>query len=120
MVAVTAALAVGVLRRVVVAGTSMVPTLAPGDRLLVLRLPARWPLHTGDLVAVPDPRPGPDGPGPLLVKRVVSSGPAGVEVAGDNASASTDSRAFGPVSRRSVVGRALYRYGPPGRSGRLR
>jgi type IV secretory pathway protease TraF len=42
-----------------------------------------------------------------------------VLVEGDNRSSSTDSRHFGPVDRRAVLGRAVYRYGPPGRSGRL-
>jgi hypothetical protein len=40
-------------------------------------------------------------------------------VAGDNPAASTDSRALGPLPRRSVLGVVVYRYGPPGRSSRL-
>ena len=110
-----AALAV---RRVVVAGASMAPALVAGDRLVILRLPVRW-LRPGDLVALFDPR-GPAADAALLVKRVVSAGPAGVAVAGDNPDASTDSRTFGPVPPTKVLGRALYRYGPPGRTGRLR
>jgi hypothetical protein len=39
-------------------------------------------------------------------------------VAGDAREHSTDSRAFGPVPRSSIVGRAVYRYAPVGRSGR--
>jgi len=112
-----AALALAGTRRLEVAGSSMTPTLVAGDRLVVVRLPARWPLRRGDLVALRDPRPG-EGHR-LLVKRVVAAGPAGVEVAGDHPAASTDSTTFGPVPRPSVVGRAVYRYGPPGRTGRL-
>ena len=41
-----------------------------------------------------------------------------LEVAGDAREHSTDSRAFGPVPRGSIVGRAVYRYAPAGRSGR--
>src|SRR5580692_5151642 len=50
-------------RRVVVEGRSMEPTLAPGDRLLVVRAGS---LHAGDVVAVRDPRQ----PGRVLVKRI--------------------------------------------------
>ena len=108
--------AAALLRRVEVVGTSMQPALRPGDRLLVVRAPSWWPLRVGGLVAVPDPRE----PGRLLVKRVEGIGPAGVDVRGDDPSRSTDSRTFGPVPRSSVVGPALYRYAPPGRTGRLR
>ena len=72
----------------------------------------------GDVVAVPRPR---GVRGRLLVKRVAGvDRPRGtVEVRGDAPDASTDSRTFGPVPLASVVGRAVYRYGPPGRSGPL-
>lgn len=102
-------------RRLVVDGISMEPTLSPGDRLLVLRLPARWPLRPGDLVAVADPRAARR----LLVKRVSSLGAGTVEVIGDNATASTDSRDFGPLGRRAVFGKVVYRYAPRARAGRL-
>ena len=105
----------GAVRRVEVAGMSMAPALQPGDRLLVVRL-GRRPTRPGDVVTVPDPRRS----GRLLVKRVVSVGGDGIVVAGDNAGASTDSRAFGPVERAGVWGVARYRYAPPGRAGVVR
>lgn len=40
-------------------------------------------------------------------------------VLGDNRRHSTDSRAFGPVSRREIAGRAWYRYAPAQRRGRI-
>jgi nickel-type superoxide dismutase maturation protease len=98
--------------RVVVAGTSMAPTLLPGDRLLVLRTRRVRP---GDLVVVPDPR----APERVVVKRAVAVDGGRVELGGDNPEASTDSRVFGPVPRATVQGRAVYRYAPPDRSGRL-
>ena len=112
-IAVVLAVAVAAtLRRVEVVGASMAPTLLPGDRLLVVR----WLPHPpGSIVAVPDPR----RPERLLVKRVRAVGPAGVEVRGDAEAASTDSRHFGPVPARSVIGRAVWRYAPADRSGRL-
>jgi nickel-type superoxide dismutase maturation protease len=99
--------------RVTVVGGSMLPTLQPGDRLLVLRRGRH--LRTGDLVTVTDPR-DPSGRR-VLVKRVVRASPAEVEVAGDNPDASTDSRTFGPVARSAVRGWVFYRYAPAARAG---
>lgn len=91
--------------RVEVSGRSMVPTLEPGDRVLVLR---RRRLGPGDLVAVADPR----RPERVLVKRVAGVEGDMVTVLGDNPAESTDSRTFGAVHRRSVLGVAVYRYAP--------
>lgn len=116
VVAASSAALWGLLRRVEVFGDSMLPALAPGDRLLVLRHP-RWHWRVGQLAALRDPR-RPGHPG-LLVKRVSALVPGGVEVLGDNPSASTDSRTFGPVAAAGLVGPVLYRYWPPERAGRL-
>ena len=99
------------LGRVEVVGDSMLPALAPGDRLLVLAGRA----EVGDIVAVTDPRT----PARTLVKRVAARGPEGVIVLGDNAAASTDSRALGPVAEAAIRGRAVYRYYPESRRGRV-
>jgi len=102
-------------RRIAVQGTSMLPALEPGDRLLLV--PAWW-LQRGEVVAVRDPRKDDR----LLVKRVsaIDRRASSVVVVGDNPGASTDSRAFGPIPRQSVAGRAIYRYAPMARAGRLR
>jgi len=100
------------LRRVQVAGDSMLPALHPGDRLLVRRAGR---IRPGHVVAVTDPRLA----SRTMVKRVADIGPAGVTVLGDNAAASTDSRTLGPVARSAVRGRAFYRYFPTVRRGRL-
>ncbi|HUO49335.1 MAG TPA: nickel-type superoxide dismutase maturation protease, partial [Acidimicrobiales bacterium] len=89
-------------RRVVVEGASMEPTLAEGDRLLVVR--ARRP-SPGDLVVLRDPREGRR----TLVKRVTSVVGDEVMVHGDNPPASTDSRGGGPVPRRALLGRVVRR-----------
>ena len=103
------------LRRVAVHGDSMRPALEPGDRLLVLRSP-RWRPRPGDVVAVVDPRDRER----VMVKRVAAVDETGVTVLGDHTDASTDSRAFGAVDAELVLGRAIYRYWPEQRRGRLK
>jgi nickel-type superoxide dismutase maturation protease len=100
-------------RRVVVEGASMEPTLAPGDRVLVVR--ARR-LHVHDVVAVRDPR----DPGRVLVKRIVADLEDEIVVRGDNPAASTDSRSFGPVPTTAVIGRVVRCYAPSWRAGPVR
>jgi len=104
------------LRRVAVHGDSMRPALEPGDRLLVVGFLSVRP---GDVVAVVDPRD--EGGGRVLVKRVsaVDDSSGDVTVLGDAPDASTDSRTFGAVPRSLVLGRAVYRYWPESRRGRL-
>jgi nickel-type superoxide dismutase maturation protease len=107
------------IRRVEVVGSSMVPTLLPGDRLVVLRIPWRSPLRPrpGQVVALRDPRRSDR----ILIKRVraVDHRRGTLEVEGDSREFSTDSRSFGPVDRTALVGRAVYRYAPVGRNGPL-
>jgi signal peptidase I len=103
------------LRRVEVVGASMAPALLAGDRLAVVRLPwvPLFGLRPGQVVAVRDPR----RPDRILIKRVSSVDGRGLVVEGDAAHASTDSRSFGPVPRSAILGLAVYRYAPVGRSG---
>jgi type IV secretory pathway protease TraF len=106
----------------------MVPALLPGDRVLVWRGlgPFRPPIRVGDLVAVVDPRDSEtrgSGGVPrerLMVKRVAGREGDEVVLRGDNESASTDSRHFGPVPAAAIRGRVIYRYLPEERRGRLR
>jgi type IV secretory pathway protease TraF len=63
----------------------------------------------------------PDLPARLLVKRVApptegaAGTPGAVFLLGDDATASRDSRSFGPVRLTLVVGRAYRCYAPPDR-----
>jgi signal peptidase I len=96
----------------------MAPTLLPGDYLLVDRAAyatrSPWP---GEVVFARDPRE----PVRTLVKRVTAiEGDGALLVAGDNASATTDSRTFGAISPAGLLGRAVFRYWPPSRVGRIR
>ena len=86
----------------------MTPALSPRERVFVNRA-AYWfsTPRTGDLVVVRDP----GRTSRLLIKRI--DHPAGDNawfVLGDNPQASTDSRAFGPVSRELVLGKVWFRY----------
>jgi nickel-type superoxide dismutase maturation protease len=100
------------LRRFRVQDTSMQPTLHPGDRILI----ATWLTpHVGDLAVVRDP----EWPSTYVVKRVAAQTKSGVDVRGDNANVSRDSRHFGAVPRRLIVGRVVYRYLPAHGRGRL-
>ena len=98
--------------RLEVVGQSMLPAFAPGDRLLAVE---GLRVRPGDVVAVEDPRSA----ARILVKRVRRVSAGTVEIRGDNDSASTDSRVFGPVSRSAIRGRVVYRYFPPDRAGRV-
>jgi len=94
------------LGRVVVTGESMLPTLRPGDCLLVS---ARARVAVGDVVVAH--RPG--DARLLLVKRVVRHEDAGWWLLSDNAEAGLDdSRAFGVLPDACVVGKVLLRYYP--------
>lgn len=104
--------------RVAVEGASMVPTLAPGDRALAV---GGSRLARGDVVVVEHP----GRPGFEMVKRLTAVpgdrvsdrllGPDEYWVEGDQATASTDSRHFGPVRRDELTARVLLIYRPPTR-----
>ena len=94
-----------------VRGRSMAPTLLPGDRLLVARLPVR----VGNVVLAADPR----SPGRELIKRVAAIDEMGVTLRGDQPAVSTDARTFGAVPADRVTWRAVARYWPVDRIGRV-
>jgi nickel-type superoxide dismutase maturation protease len=98
--------------RIEVTGDSMRPTLLPGDRVVVRRTGRPLPGH---VVALRDPRDD----NRILVKRLATITDDGMITIGDNPPASTDSRQFGPVPLSRVIGVAVYRYAPPGQSGRV-
>lgn len=91
--------------RVRIVGPSMEPTLRNGDWWLVRRTSSVAP---GDVVLLVHP----SRPDLHVVKRVVRRGDDGWWVEGDNPTASDDSRQFGVVPDRNVLGRLWLRYGP--------
>jgi nickel-type superoxide dismutase maturation protease len=101
------------LDAVEVRGRSMVPTLEPGDWLLVETWTYRRRApRVGEVVVTPDPR----SPARELVKRVAAVEEGQVRLRGD-AARSTDSRRFGAVPLEEVRSRAAFRYWPPTRAG---
>ncbi len=126
----------------------MEPALAPGDWLLLNPTTRRWP-RIGSIVVVREPATGilaikrvaargerSRGPGPRRQgARSPTATPAMVTlpdgtrrplagregwVLGDSPHGSVDSRSYGPLDADELVARAWFRYGPPGRIGRLR
>ena len=86
----------------VVSGLSMIPTLAPGERLLV-RLDG--PIVIGDIVVF-------KRDSQFDVKRVLRIESDGVFVQGDNDLVSTDSRSYGLIPFEDVLGTVIYRLWP--------
>ena len=82
------------LRRLTVEGMSMAPTYLPGERLTALR---RWRrVRIGDVVVVRDRRIAQG----WMLKRCVARVGTKLDLRGDNADGSTDSRNFGLVPAR--------------------
>ena len=117
-----ATLAFLLARRVAVRGSSMIPTLLPGERLLFDRLAyVRDRPEVGDVVLVAHPlrrnlrlvKRLASLPGDVIDELVLARGE--YWVLGDKPDESTDSREFGPVRRRDLLGRAWIRYWPTDR-----
>lgn len=88
------------IRRVV--GESMLPGLAPGDLLLVSK---KYKPAVGDIVVAKKN-------GREIVKRVTKvSKKQRYTLQGDNKKASTDSRSFGSVPAKDIVGVAVWAIG---------
>jgi hypothetical protein len=74
----------------------MEPTLVPGERITAVW---RWRrVRIGDVVVVRDPR----SQDRMILKRCVARSGRMLDLRGDNADASTDSRDFGLVASRDV------------------
>ncbi|MCX6417758.1 MAG: S26 family signal peptidase [Actinobacteria bacterium] len=90
----------------VVSGLSMIPTLAPGERLLVRH---DGPMVLGDLVIFKRDNQ-------YDIKRLIRIETDGIFAQGDNDLVSTDSRTYGLIPHDNVIGVATYRLWPkPGR-----
>ena len=90
-----------------VSGNSMLPTFAPGDRVLVKhRGSDMQPIYTGDVVLI-------EREGELMLKRIVRyeigghTGQGMVTVEGDNKEESIDSRHWGAIPSRFVKAKVI-------------
>lgn len=93
-------------RMAVVAGLSMIPTLAPGERLLVRR---DGPIVLGDIVVFRYETQ-------FDIKRVLRLEAEGIVVKGDNDLVSDFSPTYGVIPYDDIVGTVTYRLWPkPGR-----
>lgn len=81
-------------------GPSMLPTFQHGDRVLVWRYGA---IRPGDIVVFCKN-------GMKMVKRAVTKAGDRWVMRGDNENVSTDSRDFGAVEEKSIVGRVVMSY----------
>ncbi len=92
--------AIGRQKRFVISGPSMLPTLKPGDQVLVdVKSHLRRPIRASEIVLFKQPS------GDLImVKRVHSVVEDAVHVRGDNVDESSDSRHFGQVPIGNVIG----------------
>ena len=87
----------------------MLPTLHPGERILVQRWdPDRRRQLTGQIVVCWHPY----NTGVRLIKRLVEQSDAGLVLLGDNPLASTDSRQLGAIPESLLIGVVVGRVQP--------
>ncbi|MEQ1763739.1 MAG: nickel-type superoxide dismutase maturation protease [Pyrinomonadaceae bacterium] len=85
-----------------VEGDSMWPTLRSGDRVLV---DPKAAIHAGDIVVAEHPFKSLQ-----MIKRLLSIEPDGrIFLAGDNPEASSDSKVFGAIQRKHLLGKVVSR-----------
>lgn len=87
-----------------ISGDSMMPTLRSGDNVLVNRLYYLLAKpKIGDIVALKDPRDK-----KILIKRISEIKNGQYFVLGDNKTASVDSRTFGWIKKKDIIGKLVY------------
>ena len=92
-----------------VAGNSMLPAYADGDRILIkYRSSDLQPVHVGEVVMI-------EREGELMIKRITRyeigshTGVGMITVEGDNKDESIDSRSWGAIPSRFVKAKVLFR-----------
>ena len=90
--------------RVAIEGTSMLPTLAPGEWWIAQRTDQVTP---GDLVVARHPQQH-----LIIVKRAIRKVSDCWWIEGDNPESSDDSRQFGEIAATFIIGRLWLRYHP--------
>ena len=91
------------LKKYTIKGESMSPTINPGNIVFASSLPYFFSKpKVNDLVTAYDPRDG-----RILVKRITKIDNNEYFVAGDNKTKSADSRIFGKLKRRDIIGKVI-------------
>lgn len=86
-----------------ISGTSMEPTIAAGENVVVNRIAYIFKKpQKDDIIALHDPRDG-----KILIKRITKKERTKYFVEGDNKKKSTDSRVFGWIEKRDIIGRVI-------------
>lgn len=92
--------------RFIVSGNSMMPTFVSGDKLFVSKLFYKIVSpKVNDVAVLIDPRND-----RLILKKIDGVFGDKYFVVGENLTESTDSRIFGAVNKRQIVGKVLFRY----------
>lgn len=87
-------------------GMSMMPTLHNESTVFVSRVAYWFSLpKTGDIVAVKDPRDG-----KILIKRIKKIEQKKYFLQGDNKDHSTDSRKFGMLEKKDIIGKVVFSF----------
>jgi nickel-type superoxide dismutase maturation protease len=87
-----------------IAGHSMEPQIKTGDTVLVSRVPYWFKIpKINDIVAFKDNN------GKILIKRIVRIQNRKYFVQGDNRNDSLDSRRFGYISKKQIIGEFIYK-----------
>src|SRR4029077_12184518 len=87
-----------------ISGTSMEPTIKAGETVLVNRLKYWFTKpKKDDIIGFHEPRDG-----KILIKRITKKSGTKYFVEGDNKSASTDSRVFGWIEKKAIIGKVVY------------
>lgn len=86
-----------------ISGDSMLPTLQAGQSVIINRVSYWFQCpQKGDIVGLHDPRDG-----KVLIKRITKVEGKSYFVQGDNKSHSTDSRVFGMIGRKDIIGKVI-------------
>jgi len=93
------------LTRFKIVGHSMEPQIKTGEKVLVSSIPYWFNLpEINDVVAFKD------NTSKLLIKRIVKIKNGKYFVQGDNKNDSLDSREFGYLSRKQIIGEIIYKF----------
>jgi nickel-type superoxide dismutase maturation protease len=94
-----------ILSRFKIHGHSMEPTLKPNDEVLVSSLSYFFTSpKRNDIVAFKDPRDN-----KVLIKRITKIETKKIFVQGDNKKHSTDSREFGMIEKKAIIGKVIFK-----------